>query len=204
LLLIGSRMSEVPSQNYTLMDIPVPGQTLVHVHPDAAELGRVYQPALAINAAPTEFVQALEQVTLPASKSRAEYLPGARKEYLAWSDTAAIQSPGARQMAQVMDYLNKKLPEDAIVCNGAGNYATWVHRFHHFKRFGSQLAPTSGSMGYGVPAAVGAKRVLPERTVIAFAGDGCFLMHGQEFATAVQYKLPVIIIIVDNSMFGTI
>src|SRR5690606_15726973 len=107
-------------------------------------------------------------------------------------------------MAQVMDYLNKHLPDDAIVCNGAGNYATWVHRFHHFRRFGSQLAPTSGSMGYGVPAAVAAKRVLPDRSVIAFAGDGCFLMHGQEFATAVQYNLPVIIIVVDNSMFGTI
>lgn len=107
-------------------------------------------------------------------------------------------------MAEVMDYLNNVLPEDAIICNGAGNYATWVHRFHHFTKFGSQLAPTSGSMGYGVPAAVGAKRVLPERMVVAFAGDGCFMMHGQEFATAVQYDLPIIVIIVDNAMFGTI
>ncbi|MDS1139120.1 thiamine pyrophosphate-binding protein [Pusillimonas sp. SM2304] len=204
LLLIGSRMSEVPSQGYTLMDIPVPGQTLIHVHPDAGELGRVYQPTLAVNAAPAEFVEAIGQIALPASESRSRYLADARNEYLAWSDTAAIHSPGALQMAQVMDYLNKHLPDDAIVCNGAGNYATWVHRFHHFKRFGSQLAPTSGSMGYGVPAAVGAKRILPDRTVLAFAGDGCFLMHGQEFATAVQYQLPVIIIIVDNGMLGTI
>lgn len=204
LLLIGSRMSEVPSQGYTLLDIPAPKQTLIHVHPDSAELGRVYQPALAINAAPVQFIEALEHVSLPESASRSDYLAGARKEYLAWSNTADIQSPGALQMAQVMSYLNKKLPEDAIVCNGAGNYATWVHRFHQFKKFGSQLAPTSGSMGYGVPAAVGAKKVFPERTVVAFAGDGCFLMHGQEFATAVQYKLPVIVIIIDNGMFGTI
>lgn len=204
LLLIGSRMSEVPSQGYTLLDIPVPGQTLIHVHPDAAELGRVYQPALAINTSPAAFVEAIAGMQLPVSESRSRYRESTCNEYLAWSDTGRIQSPGNLQMAQVMDYLNAKLPDDAIVCNGAGNYATWVHRFHHFKKFGSQLAPTSGSMGYGVPAAVGAKRVLPDRTVIAFAGDGCFLMNGQEFATAVQYDLPIIVIIVDNSMFGTI
>lgn len=204
LLLIGSRMSEVPSQGYTLLDIPVPGQTLIHVHPDAAELGRVYQPDLAINTSPAAFVEAVAAMQLAASESRSLYRESVRNEYLAWSDTGRIQSPGNLQMAQVMDYLNATLPDDAIVCNGAGNYATWVHRFHHFKKFGSQLAPTSGSMGYGVPAAVAAKRVLPNRTVIAFAGDGCFLMNGQEFATAVQYDLPIIVIIVDNGMFGTI
>jgi acetolactate synthase-1/2/3 large subunit len=107
-------------------------------------------------------------------------------------------------MARVMDHLNQVLPRDAIVCNGAGNYATWVHRFYRFEGFGTQLAPTSGSMGYGVPAAVGAKRVFPERTVVAFAGDGCFLMNGQEFATAVQYGLPIIVVLLDNAMYGTI
>ena len=96
------------------------------------------------------------------------------------------------------------LPRDAIVCNGAGNYATWIHRFYRFRAFGTQLAPTSGSMGYGVPAAIGAKRLYPDRTVVAFAGDGCFLMHGQEFATAVQHDLPLIVVVVDNGMFGTI
>jgi len=104
----------------------------------------------------------------------------------------------------VMEHLNEVLPPDAIVCNGAGNYATWVHRFYRFDRYGTQLAPTSGSMGYGVPAAVGAKRVFPDRTVVAFAGDGCFLMNGQEFATAVQYQLPLVVIVVDNGMYGTI
>ena len=103
-----------------------------------------------------------------------------------------------------MAYLEKTLPADAIMTNGAGNYATWLHRFHRFTRYGTQLAPTSGSMGYGLPAAVGAKRVWPDKTVVCFAGDGCFLMHGQEFATAVQYDLPIIVVLVDNGMYGTI
>lgn len=204
ILLIGSRMSEVPSQGYTLLNIPATSQTLVHVYPDASELGRVYQPDLAINASPDAFVAALDRVQITASPARCAYRESARQAYVAWSDTRPIHSPGTLQMARVMDYLNDTLPDDAIICNGAGNYATWIHRFRRFAGFGTQLAPTSGSMGYGVPAAVGAKRTYPGRTVVAFAGDGCFLMNGQEFATAVQYALPIIVIIVDNAMFGTI
>jgi acetolactate synthase-1/2/3 large subunit len=204
ILLIGSRMSEVPSQNYQLLDIPAPKQTLIHVYPDAAEFGRVYRPRLAINATPVAFIEALHSVKLLPSKSRSEFLGAARAAYLAWSDPAAIRTPGRLQMGQVMHYLNGRLPADAILCNGAGNYATWIHRFYRFRKFGTQLAPTSGSMGYGVPAAIGAKRLFPDRTVVAFAGDGCFLMNGQEFATAVQYDLPVVIVIVDNGMYGTI
>ncbi|GAB2893899.1 thiamine pyrophosphate-binding protein [Paralcaligenes sp. KSB-10] len=203
-LLIGSRMSEVPSQGYTLFDIPVPEQTLVHVYPDPSELGRVYSPDLAINASPPAFIDALLGLDLPKSASRAEYLESGRRQYLSWSDPSQIRSPGRLQMARIMSFLDSRLPDDAIICNGAGNYATWVHRFYRFRKFGTQLAPTSGSMGYGVPAAVAAKRILPERTVIAFAGDGCFLMNGQEFATAVQYGLAIIVILVDNGMFGTI
>lgn len=204
ILLIGSRMSEVPSQNYQLLDIPVPKQTLIHVYPDAGELGKVYRPQLAINATPATFVDALRSVSLPASSSRSAFLASARAAYLSWSDPKPIRTPGRLQMAQVMQYLNERLPADAILCNGAGNYATWIHRFYRFREFGTQLAPTSGSMGYGVPAAIGAKRRFPDRTVVAFAGDGCFLMNGQEFATAVQYELPVIVVVVDNGMFGTI
>ena len=204
IVLIGCRMSETPSQGYTLLDIPVPAQKLVHVYPDAGELGRVYQPTLAICASPKAFVKAAAQVQLPAKPSRAAYRAELRAIYDTWRDPAPITTPGTLQMAQVMAHLNAVLPEDAIVCNGAGNYATWVHRFYKFRRFGTQLAPTSGSMGYGVPAAVGAKRLYPERTVVAFAGDGCFLMNGQEFATAVQYQLPIIVVLVDNRMFGTI
>lgn len=204
IVLVGGRLSEVPSQNYTLLDIPVPQQQLVHVFPDAQELGRVYSPTVAICATPTAFVKELSQREVGVSASRSEYRRSLRTVWEKWSDTSPITSPGPLQMARVMDHLNETLPADAIICNGAGNYATWVHRFYRFDRFGTQLAPTSGSMGYGLPAAVAAQRLYPDKTVLAFAGDGCFLMHGQEFATAVQYGLPIIVIIVDNGMYGTI
>ena len=123
--------------------------------------------------------------------------------YLAWS-TPPKAGPGAVQMGPIMEWIEANTPKDAVFTNGAGNYATWLHRFHRFNNYGTQLAPTSGSMGYGLPAAVGAKRVQPEKTVICFAGDGCFMMHGQEFATAVQYDLPIIVVLVDNGMYGTI
>ncbi|TIU95168.1 MAG: thiamine pyrophosphate-binding protein, partial [Mesorhizobium sp.] len=123
--------------------------------------------------------------------------------YLDWS-TPPESGPGAVQMGPIMNYLEKMLPDDAILTNGAGNYATWVHRFHRSRRFATQAAPTSGSMGYGTPAAVAAKELFPERDVIAFAGDGCFLMNGQEFATAVQYDLPIIVVVVNNGIYGTI
>lgn len=204
ILLLGSRMSETPSQGYTLLDIPVPRQKLIHVFPEAAEIGRVYAPTLGICATPAAFVEALGSKPLPASESRSAYARNLRSCYEKWSRTDTVVTPGALQMSKVMEYLNKVLPRDAIVCNGAGNYATWIHRFYRFDAFGTQLAPTSGSMGYGVPAAVGAKRVFPGKTVVAFAGDGCFLMNGQEFATAVQYQLPIVVIVVDNGMYGTI
>jgi acetolactate synthase-1/2/3 large subunit len=126
----------------------------------------------------------------------------ANAEYHAWQAQKVI--PGAVQMWDVMQHLESVLPIDAIVANGAGNYATWVHRFHRYRGFRTQLAPTSGAMGYGVPAAIAAKAMYPERVVVAFAGDGCFLMTGQELATAVQYQINVIFIVVNNSMYGTI
>lgn len=204
LLLIGARMSEVPSNNYTLLSIPAPKQAIVHVHPDPGELGRVFRPELPICATPAAFVKALTPASLARSSAREGFLGDARQQYLAWSDPADIVTPGALQMGEVMRWLAARLPADTIMCNGAGNFATWIHRFYRFREFGTQLAPTSGSMGYGVPAAVGAKRVHPDRMVIAFAGDGDFLMNGQEFATAVQYDLPIIVILVDNGLYGTI
>ncbi|MGP1615108.1 MAG: thiamine pyrophosphate-binding protein [Pollutimonas bauzanensis] len=203
-LLVGGRMSEIASQSYTLFDIPVPAQTLVHVYPDAGELNRVYRADLAINVSPAAFTQALAALQPARPAAWSAELERMRASYLAWTDPQKISHPGALQMGQVMSYLRSALPDDAIMCNGAGNYATWLHRFHQFKRFGTQLAPTSGSMGYGLPAAVGAKRIDPSKTVICFAGDGCFMMHGQEFATAVQYQLPIIVILIDNGMYGTI
>lgn len=204
LILVGGRMSEIPSQSYTLLDIPVPKQSLVHIHPDASELGRVYAPALAINASASAFAAELSALAAPSQMPWAEDTARLHKSYLQWSNPENVNPPGLLQMNKVMEHLESVLPDDAIMANGAGNYATWVHRFHRFNKFATQLAPTSGSMGYGLPAAVGAKRLWPERTVVCFAGDGCFMMHGQEFATAVQYDLPIIVLIVDNGMYGTI
>ena len=204
LLLVGGRMSEIPSQSYTLLNIPVPKQELVHVHPDSSELGRVYAPALAINASPVTFAHELSSLPVPAQTPWASDTQRLHESYLAWSDASNVTVPGQLQMSGVMAHLETVLPTDAIITNGAGNYATWVHRFHRFKQFGTQLAPTSGSMGYGLPAAVGAKRGQPNKMVVCFAGDGCFMMHGQEFATAVQYNLNIIVLIVDNGMYGTI
>ncbi|MFK4448581.1 acetolactate synthase-1/2/3 large subunit [Caballeronia udeis] len=203
-LLVGTRLSEAASQGYTLLQIPTPVQKVIHVHADTNELGRMYQPTLAINATPKSFASAVADLpgVVPAPWSALTH--EAHAEYKKWSDLGEIRLPGRLQMARVMEFLKAKLPSDAVICNGAGNYSIWVHRFFPFTQFATQLAPTCGSMGYGVPAAVAAKRVHPDKTVIAFAGDGCFLMHGQEFATAVQYELPIIVVVIDNSMYGTI
>lgn len=203
-LLVGGRLSEVPSQGYELLGIPEPRQALVHVHADANELGRLYRPTLAIHATPQAFAQAAARLVParpPAWVARTE---AARAAYLRWSDPSTVQIPGPLQMGAVMAHLREVLPADTIVCNGAGNFATWVHRFWPFRHYASQLAPTSGSMGYGLPAAVGAKRLWPGREVLVVAGDGDFLMHGQEFATAVQYGLPILVVLLDNGMYGTI
>lgn len=202
-LLIGGRMGEMPSSDYTLLKSPYPDQTLVHVHADASELGRVYRPTLAINASPAAFVRAFARRKGPAEPGWAAETAKLHAAYLDWS-TPPETGPGPVQMGPIMTYLETVLPDDAILTNGAGNYATWVHRFHRSRRFGTQAAPTSGSMGYGTPAAVAAKELFPDRTVVAFAGDGCFLMNGQEFATAVQYDLPIIVVVVNNGIYGTI
>jgi acetolactate synthase-1/2/3 large subunit len=200
-VLIGGRMGELPSQSYTLFDIPRPQMAFVHIHPGAEELGRVYSPTLPINATPTAFAAALENLDVPGSpRGDAE---AAHAEYLSWTE-APTEQPGAVNLGAIMVWLREYLPDDAIVCNGAGNYAAWIHRFFRFRRFGQHVAPTSGSMGYGVPAAVAMKRFYPERPVVCIAGDGDFLMNGQEFATAVQYDLPFIVVIADNGIYGTI
>jgi acetolactate synthase-1/2/3 large subunit len=202
-LLIGGRLGEMPSSDYTLLKSPYPDQALVHVHADAGELGRVYRPTLPINASPEAFAKAFAgrgPKVVPFWSERTAALHGA---YLDWS-TPPATGPGEVLMGPIMQHLEEVLPEDAIIANGAGNYASWVHRFHRFRGFATQAAPTSGSMGYGTPAAVAAKLMFPGREVIAFAGDGCFLMNGQEFATAVQYDLPIIVIVVNNGIYGTI
>jgi acetolactate synthase-1/2/3 large subunit len=200
-ILIGGRLGELPSQSYTLFDIPRPQVPFVHVHPDTDELGRVYSPHLAINATPTAFAAALEHLKfaqVPAGQAKS-----ANADYIEWTEKPTEQ-PGGVNFGKVIVWLRENLPADAIICNGAGNYPAWIHRFFRFRRFAQHIAPASGSMGYGVPAAVAMKRLYPERTVVCISGDGDFLMNGQEFATAVQYNLPFTTIIADNGMYGTI
>lgn len=203
ILLVGGRLSEMPSQSYTLLDIPSPTQQLVHVHADPEELGRVYRADLSINASPIAFCKAVEGLQPPAELKGAGEAAKAHQDYLEWSG-ARPQTPGDLQMSGVMDWLENNLPEDAICTNGAGNYATWLHRFHRFRRFGTQAAPTSGSMGYGLPAAVAAKLTFPEREVVCFAGDGCLQMTMQEFGTACQDGANIMLLVIDNGMYGTI
>jgi acetolactate synthase-1/2/3 large subunit len=203
LLLIGGRMSEMPSSSYTLLDIPVPAQRLVHVHPGVEELGRVYAPTLAIHASPGAFCAALRAMSPTRPPSWHEEATAAHAAYRDWSERPA-QLPGAFQYGEAMVWLRERLPLDAVICSGAGNFSIWIHRYYRFRGFGSQLAPTSGSMGYGVPAAVMAKRQQPGRIAVALAGDGDFMMNGQEFATAVQYDCPIVVVVLDNGMYGTI
>ena len=202
-LLVGGRFGEMPSSDYTLLKSPYPDQKLIHVHPDTGELGRVYRPTLAINASPIAFAAAFASRKPQATPAWADDTAAMHQSYLQWS-TPPETGPGLVLMGPIMKYLESVLPEDAIITNGAGNYATWIHRFHRFRRFGTQAAPTSGSMGFGTPAAVAAKQLYPDRLVIAFAGDGCFLMNGQEFATAAQYRVPIIVVVVNNGIYGTI
>ncbi len=202
LLVLGARLGEVATSGYSLVNIPVPDQKLVHVHSDPEELGRVYQARLPINADPCAMAAALSTLPTIDGSGWSSWAQSTNAAYRAHS--TPTQTPGPLQMGEVMTHLRETLPPDAIITNGAGNYTVWVHRFYHYRRFGTQLAPTAGSMGYGVPAAVAAKLRFPERDVVAFAGDGCFLMNGQEFATAVQYGANIVCIVVNNRMLGTI
>ena len=196
----GARLNELTSQGYSLFDIPVPQMTLVHAYPGAEEIGRVYRPHLAIHAAPQAFAAALEKLK---PRRAAGDAGTAHQDYLDWSEQALPQ-PGAVNLSEIMIWLRDHLPADAILCNGAGNYSGWIHRFYRFRRLGTQMATICGFMGYGVPAAVAMKALYPGRTVLAINGDGDFLMNGQEFATAVQYGLPIIALVFDNATLGTI
>ena len=202
ILAIGPRLGEMTSSGYTLFDVPVPKQRLIHVHTGAEELGRVYRAELMINSGMREFAaQAAALAPVDASRWQ-QWTQDAREDYLA--NLRHGPMPGPVDLGEIMAFLRDTLPEGTIVTNGAGNYAGWVHRFYQYTGFRTQLAPTSGAMGYGVPSAIAAKAVHPDRTVISFSGDGCFLMNGQELATAAQYRLPVVFIVVNNGMYGTI
>jgi acetolactate synthase I/II/III large subunit len=202
LLLAGARLGEASSRNYTLVDSPNPRQTLVHVYPDSAELGRVYRPHQAVVAGGPSFFAVAARLPALAAPPWQAYAQQTRAAYQQW--ITPITSPGPMQLSHIVASLRTLLPEDAIVTNGAGNYTVWLHRFYQYRRFRTQLGPTSGSMGYGLPAAVSASLLHPDRTVVCFAGDGCFLMQGQELATAAQYGARPIVILVNNGSLGTI
>jgi len=202
LLVVGARLGELTTGGYSLIDIPVPRQAMVHVYPGAEELGRVYQPNLAINAGPKTFALQLAKLASVSPVPWAQWRKTARADYEAWQQPVAI--PGRLQMAEIVGWLRDTLPADSIITNGAGNFTTWIHRFYRYRRLGTQLAPISGSMGYGFPAAVAAKLRHPERVVLCVAGDGDFLMTGQELATAIQHNVTPIVLVVDNGMYGTI
>jgi acetolactate synthase-1/2/3 large subunit len=196
----GARLNELTSQGYSLFDIPTPQMTLVHAYPGAEELGRVYQAQLPIHASPQALAAALDRLK---PRRAAHDVRAAHQDYLHWSDKPLLQ-PGPVNLSEIMVWLRGHLADDAIVCNGAGNYSGWIHRFYRFRRFNTQIGTVCGFMGYGMPAAVAMKAIYPQRTVVAVNGDGDFLMNGQELATAVQYKLPIIAVVLDNSTFGTI
>ncbi len=205
-ILLGGRMSEIPSQSYTLFDIPTPQMPFVHIHGDEAEIGHVYAPTIGMVATPGQFLSAMMPVHKEQPRLKNPHLDTPCPEHLAyraWTDTLPTP-PGDVNMAAIMFWLREQLPADAICTNGAGNYATWLHRYYHYRDPQSQLAPTSGSMGYGIPAAVAAKARFPHRPVLAFAGDGCFQMSMQELATARQIGANIMVIVVDNGMYGTI
>jgi acetolactate synthase I/II/III large subunit len=199
---VGSRLSEIVSSGYTLFEVPRPRQSLVHVHMSAEELGRVYQPKLPIVAGMAQFAAAARKLKPVDSSAWAAATETAHSDYLEYS--LPVSNPGALQLAEIVAGLRDQLPRDTIVANGGGNFAGWVHRFWRYREFGTQLGPTSGSMGYGVPAGVAAALVHPDRTVLSFSGDGCFLMNGQEIATAIQYGAAPIFFVVNNGMYGTI
>lgn len=205
LIAVGTRLGDITTRHYELVNVPNPAQTLVHIHPAPEELGRVHQPDLAICASVGAFAQAttdLEPPSPPLDEARSVWLETARKNFLDWTQPTTIAGP--LQLGEIVAWLGRTLPDDAVLTNGAGNYTLWLHRFFPYLGWGSQLAPTSGSMGYGLPAAIAAKLANPQRPAVCFAGDGCFLMTCQELATAVQYRANVIVIVVNNGSYGSI
>lgn len=206
LIAFGPRLGEMTTSGYSLIASPVPRQKLVHIHPAAEELGSVYQADLMINSGAPQAAAMLAAMAPVNADAWRGTVAEARADYAAWQLQPPIFKDGGAPLDlwQLVQQLQAAAPKDTIITNGAGNYATWAHRFFRYGGMRTQLAPTSGAMGYGVPAGVAAKIIDPQRTVVTFAGDGEFMMNGQELATAVQYKAGVIIIVFNNSMFGTI
>ncbi len=217
MIAFGARLGEMTTSGYTLLEAPVPTQPLVHIHPDPEEHGRVYQATLPIVAGVAAMAAALRDSSLlterassrtdaSTTRSRTDFIAAARTSYERWQDEPPVfrDRPESLNLWRVVRQLEAMLPADFLLANGAGNFATWAHRFHRYPRFGTQLASASGSMGYGVPAGIAAKLIDPSRAVVVLAGDGDFLMTGQELATAMQEGAALLFVVVDNGMYGTI
>jgi acetolactate synthase I/II/III large subunit len=202
LIVVGARMGEMTTQGYTLLDIPNPKQTLVHVHPSADELGTVYRADIPIVATAAAFADAFRGLNISSNSGWAQRTKILHQHAQAYLEP--VPTPGAVKLEQVMRTASQVLPTNAVVTNGAGNYAAFLHRYFEYKQYRTGLAPTSGSMGYGLPAAIAAKIADPTRPVVCFAGDGCFMMTSQELATVMQYDLAIVIVVVNNGMYGTI
>ncbi len=202
ILALGGRLGEVTTRGYSLLEAPRPAQTLVHAHPDPGELGRVYEPELPIVTALPELAAALTRLGVVDPSRWDAWAGSARAEYLASLERRPL--PGDLDLGDVIAFLRERLPDDAVLACGAGNFTVWVHRYFEFRQFGTQLAPRAGAMGYGLPAALTAKVLEPNRPALCIAGDGDFMMSAAELATAVQYGLDVIVLVVNNGMYGTI
>ncbi|MDC1311337.1 thiamine pyrophosphate-binding protein [Burkholderiales bacterium] len=201
LLVIGARLGEMTTSGYTLVESPTPKQKLIHIHPGLDELGRVFQGSLMINSDIEEAVDAL--VAMPDTDvAWDEWRKTGNDNYL--ENVIPTSSPGDVDLGKVMVVLRDLLPRDSIITNGAGNFSGWIHRHWQYSGYKTQVAPTNGAMGYGVPSGVAAKIASPNKCVVSVSGDGCFLMNGQEIATAIQYNLKVLFIVFDNHMYGTI
>jgi acetolactate synthase I/II/III large subunit len=199
---VGPRLDELTTDGYRLLTPPRPRQRLVHVHQGAEQLGSLYQAELAIAADLPAFTSAARALAPLAEPPWAAWTQATRQEHLAWSRPPP--SDARLDPAEVVAWLARRLPDDAVITAGAGNYTGWAQRYYRFRRLGTQLAPKGGTMGYGLPAAIAAKLAYPERVVVAFAGDGCFLMTGQELATAVQHDVRIVVLVLNNGMYGTI
>lgn len=201
LMIIGSRMGENETGSYSLIDPAAPHCRILHVHADPDEPGRVYRPDLTVTTDAVSFVRALSNVR-PLGGRFTEWTSAMRADYEAWRQPKT--SPGKARQEMIIQWLSETLPEDAIITNGAGNYAAWLHRYFVFKQAGTALGPTSGSMGYGFPAAVSAALEFPDRTVVCLAGDGCFQMTLNEMSSAIQYGAAPVVIVMNNGRYGTI
>jgi len=201
LLVVGARLGEMTTGGYSLLKPPVLDKRLVHIHPGVEELGRVFQAEVMVNA-DLESISSQLSIMDPVECNWGDWRLNARKAYE--ENVVPVSMGGDVDLAEVMQIMERKLPRDTVMVNGAGNFSGWIHRYWKYSGYRSQLAPTNGAMGYGVPAGIAAKVAFPNRTVVSVSGDGCFLMNGQELATAAQYDLKLLFLVFNNGMYGTI